>query len=526
VLILWGGNILINSLRGTETPLPTVITTVSSFGVKTDTPRFPTATDILHPPELTTKISATVPSTPTLMPSPTVLPCSSIGQTKVSPVDRMHQVCVPAGEFVMGSLVSDTNSRDDERPQHKVFLDAFWIDQTEITNAMFAKFVAETGYVTDGERIGHGIAYDGDYWVEVSKASWLYPRGIYSGIENLNNHPVVQISWNDAYAYCQWADRRLPTEAEWEKAARGTDASIYPWGNEDVADHLANFADVNLEVEDAESSMDDGYQFTAPVGSYPEGASPFGALDMVGNVWEWVADYYSSIYYEDSSVLNPTGPLTGEKRVLRGAAWRYNPKYLRIARRVGDLPEFRIDFGGFRCAQDGSSFDTLKPSGTLEPITATTPALQWSNDISVRMPTLNEIRENMLSIWDANVLDVEDLLEPGTNYYQGAAEYDRAYLWPFRWCAESESVLDENLESMTVNFFVNNEQVPTEDIFYYHYDNNTGWSCGFWATVINDWTRDTTINLRTTYTLENEIFDGYSIYPPGEYTHQLEITVP
>jgi sulfatase modifying factor 1 len=145
--------------------------------------------------------------------------------TRMSAKDGMAQVCVPAGEFLMGSADSDPSAYRDEMPQHTVYLDAFWIDKTEVTNAMFAKFVAETNYKTEAEKEGWGFTYNppSKSWERPKGADWRHPRGPTSDINSQNDYPVAQVSWNDAAAYCEWVGRRLPTEAEWEKAARGTD---------------------------------------------------------------------------------------------------------------------------------------------------------------------------------------------------------------------------------------------------------------------------------------------------------------
>ncbi len=282
----------------------------------------------------------------------TATPARGIGSTRTSPADGMVMVYVPAGEFTMGSADSDGDAYSNEKPQHNVYLDAFWIDRTEVTNAMFAKFVAAAGYRTDAEKAGKGWTFNAarKEWEETNGADWQHPRGPGSSISGLEQHPVVLVSWNDAAAYCQWAGRRLPTEAEWEKAARGTDGHKFPRGNQNVAGDLLNFADRNLDVDWADKNINDGHQFTAPVGSYPKGASPFGALDMAGNVWEWVADWYDETYYRSSPAQNPTGPDTGQYRVLRGGSWGNERRHGRASVRNRGLPEFRYVNIGFRCA--------------------------------------------------------------------------------------------------------------------------------------------------------------------------------
>jgi formylglycine-generating enzyme required for sulfatase activity len=288
-----------------------------------------------------------IPSPTEMLPSPT--PTLGIGSIKKSASDGMVQVFVPAGEFIMGS-----NSYN-EIMYAPVSLDAFWIDQTEVTNAMFSEFVSASHYRTDAEKRGNGFVYQKslDRSIRISGANWKHPQGQKSNIKGLEQFPVVQVSWNDAKAYCEWAGRRLPTEAEWEKAARGPDGQLYPWGDQEWAGNLANFMDKQLNPD---YPVDDGYAGIAPVGSYPDGASPYGALDMVGNVAEWVADWYVAPYPQgdqDTVVVNPQGPASGESRVMRGGAWSSNDENegeKRLAsHRNWNKPQISINSIGFRC---------------------------------------------------------------------------------------------------------------------------------------------------------------------------------
>lgn len=269
-----------------------------------------------------------------------------IGSMRTADSDGMLQVYVPAGEFTMGSSDSQIVEAEklcsgcifsNEQPQHIVTLDAFWIDRTEVTNAMFAKFIQETQYKTVAERLGKGGVFSNGSWSEVSGTDWRHPNGPQTNLIGLDQHPVVQVSWNDALAYCSWAGRQLPTEAQWEKAARGTDGRTYPWGNDPQTTSLAN-----------NKSLNDGYEFTAPVGSYPAGASPYGALDMAGNVWEWVNDWYDPTYYSKSPADNPTGPAFGESHVQRGGSWDNGD--LHVAFRNYVDPNYSQPNFGFRCA--------------------------------------------------------------------------------------------------------------------------------------------------------------------------------
>jgi sulfatase modifying factor 1 len=254
-------------------------------------------------------------------------------------------VLIPAGEFQMGDAFNEGNIS--ERPVHKVYLDAFYIDKYEVTNAEYRKFVQATGH-----KEPEGAIYVNGSWV----------RGKPWQDENYNsdNQPVVCVSWNDAKAYADWAGKRLPTEAEWEKAARGgLTGKKYVWGDEwPTSSKAGNISDTSTKkiFKDWDLAFiggyDDGYAYTAPVGKFtPNG---YGLYDMSGNVWEWCADWYDPGYYAKSPKSNPKGPSSGELRVFRGGSWCYtDADNLRVATRGFDLdPSYNDDSVGFRCVQD------------------------------------------------------------------------------------------------------------------------------------------------------------------------------
>jgi len=204
---------------------------------------------------------------------------------------------------------------DDEYPEHEVYLSGYWIDQTEVTNGMYAQCVNEGGCTRP----------------DSAESS---TRNSYYGNSAYDNYPVIYVDWYQAEAYCEWVGRELPTEAQWERAARGTDGRTYPWGNKSPNSGLANF---DRNVGD-----------TTEVGRYPEGASPYGTLDMAGNVWEWVADWYDS--YPSGSVTDPQGPSMGDYRVIRGGSWLNVELNFRSANRSGYYPDNSISDNGFRCS--------------------------------------------------------------------------------------------------------------------------------------------------------------------------------
>jgi len=271
--------------------------------------------------------------------------CTKIGQTWTSPIDGVKLVCVPAGEFLMGAAENDPLAQANEKPQHKVYLNAYWIDSTEVTNVNFGKCLAAG--------VCHPKVYD-----ETNPKTYIP----YSVHPDYQNYPAFLYEFDAPTNYCQWVGRRLPTEAEWEKAARGTDGRLYPWGNT-LDCTRANYYSCEAATHNAtpnptgprcgEQRLDCK---TTPVDAYPAGASPYGALNMAGNVWEWVADWYQPNYYSNSPVRNPRGPTTGEYRVIRGGGANSVSQELRATERDSGMPVHYLDGQlGFRCAMDANT---------------------------------------------------------------------------------------------------------------------------------------------------------------------------
>lgn len=247
--------------------------------------------------------------------------CMSLGE----------MVSVPAGEFWMGCATSDSKCMDTEKPGHTVYLDAFQIDKTEVTVDAYAVCV-KAGQCSEPSKAGYGT------WGEPDKG----------------NHPVNYVDWNQANNYCKWAGKQLPTEAQWEKAARGTDGRIYPWGNDEASCEFPSYAVMN-----GEKGYGCGARSTMPVGSKPNGASPYGALDMSGSVEEWTADWFHISYDTPSGVpsvgassvsRNPTGPASGTLRVHRGGSFDDSTISLRASTRAAYKPTEQTYVLGFRCA--------------------------------------------------------------------------------------------------------------------------------------------------------------------------------
>jgi formylglycine-generating enzyme required for sulfatase activity len=283
---------------------------------------------------------------PTALSLPTAVPTTAdnaaqqnggkAGDVMTSPGDAMPMVFIPSGAFYMGGV--DTDAQPDEKPPHNVTVSAFWMDKLEVTNGMYTLCVKATK-------------------CQPPREFQSATRKSYFGNADFTDFPVIQVSWQDASNYCQWAGRRLPTEAEWEYAARGSaDYRRYPWGEQSPDSNLENY---DYSVRD-----------TSKVGSYPSGASPFGILDMAGNVFEWVADFYDPNYYAGMPSQNPSGPSVavgqGLRRVIRGGSWVDAFKDQRVSNRgYASSPDLSADsksekykgeannHTGIRCAANG-----------------------------------------------------------------------------------------------------------------------------------------------------------------------------
>lgn len=305
-------------------------------------------------------------------------------------------VMIPGGGFLMGA--ADDEGRPDEYKPHKVTLDSFWMDATEVTNAQFGKFVDATGYVTTAEKKpdweeikkqlppgtprpdesllvasslvftppGHSISLTNiaQWWNWTQGADWKHPQGPGSDINEKENFPVVHISWEDAMAYCRWAGKRLPTEAEWEYAARGgLQNNKYPWGNEDVESGKPKANTWQGAFPNANNEWDKFYRLS-PVKSFLPNA--YGLYDMAGNVWEWCSDWYRNDYYgelENKISVNPKGPAesfdpmepTIPKKIVRGGSFMCHASYCkgyRVSSRMKTSPDTGLEHTGFRCVKD------------------------------------------------------------------------------------------------------------------------------------------------------------------------------
>lgn len=260
------------------------------------------------------------------MGKPIPLPPKPIDPSRVRPKDKMPMVLIPAGK----SSIGRNDEGLDSRPMHVVALDAYLIDKHPVTNRMFSLFLNAMGNQTE----------DGIKWYDdtANRARLRWSGECWLVMRNYASHPIVSVSWYGAAAYCHWVGGRLPTEAEWEKAARGLDDRIYPWGDQSPSFEFANYQGCK--------------ECTSPVGNFPNGASSFGVLDMAGNVWEWVNDWYGYDYYAHSLSINPRGPETGVAKVVRGGSWFNIERHLKVSYRSYSNPGTRTANLGFRCVVD------------------------------------------------------------------------------------------------------------------------------------------------------------------------------
>jgi formylglycine-generating enzyme required for sulfatase activity len=271
------------------------------------------------PPESTAPSKPEKPP-PTAKPSPTPIapperePAVAVSKAEIRARDTVPLVLIPAGEFLMGS----GNGDQEEKPMHSVYVDTFYMDKFEVTIAQYEKFLRSSG--RKGPR----------YWEEVN-------------LDEYRDRPVIGVNWEDAHGYCEWAGKHLPTEAQWEKAARGTDGRIYPWGNGPPAAKHGNFGQC-CEWK--------GYKSLAAVNLHEEGKSPYGVHNMVGNVREWTRDWYGAEYYAMSPRSNPLGPESGTERVIRGGSWANSGEYLQATNRDRERPDLASATIGIRCVQE------------------------------------------------------------------------------------------------------------------------------------------------------------------------------
>jgi sulfatase modifying factor 1 len=280
-----------------------------------------------------------------------------------------EMVYLPGGEFLMGTDSKEANAQDGEGSIQKIYVDPFYIDRCSVTNEQFSEFVKDTGYKTEAEHYGWSFVFYSfvstntaqnvknvvqgtPWWWVVDGADWQHPEGPDSTILNRMDHPVTHVSWNDASAYCQWAGKRLPTEAEWEYAARGgLEQKLYPWGDELVPNGI-NQCNIWQGQFPKTNTMEDGYLGTAPAQSFS--ANRYGLYNVSGNVWEWCSNWFTPTYLKDSH-KNPTGPKIGAGKVIRGGSYLCHKSYCnryRVAARTSNTPDSSTGHIGFRCVKD------------------------------------------------------------------------------------------------------------------------------------------------------------------------------
>ena len=301
-------------------------------------------------------------------------------QTGVAPPDRRHNTRVrvrpatesltalPGGTFLMGTDDHEGFPADGEGPIRSVTVQAFRMDRYAVSNARFAEFADATGYRTDAEQYGWSFVFTGllpddhpatravaqaPWWRQVYGADWRHPEGPHSSVGRRMDHPVVHVSWRDATSYCHWAGLRLPTEAEWEYAARGgLEQRRYAWGD-DLTPRGQWMCNIWQGRFPSSNTLEDGYLGTAPVGAFPPNG--FGLHNVAGNVWEWCADWFSPVHQLTASRTDPAGPPGGDSKVIRGGSYLCHDSYCnryRVAARTSNSPDSSTGNMGFRCAAD------------------------------------------------------------------------------------------------------------------------------------------------------------------------------
>jgi len=275
------------------------------------------------------------------------------------------------GPFLMGTDSAEAWANDGEGPVREVTVNPFYLDETTVTNRQFGEFVRATGFITEAERFGWSFVFHNqvpktkvdklveqtvlglDWWCKVNGACWKHPEGPGSEVRKRQDHPAIHLSWNDAIAYCRWAGKRLPTEAEWEYVVRGgLVQKLYPWGDELVPNrrHRCNIWQGKFPHADSGA---DGWKGSCPVRSFPPNG--FGLFEVSGNVWEWCGDWFSPSYHVHAPKVNPTGPPFGERKLMKGGSYLCHASYCnryRVAARTSNTPDSSTGNCGFRCARD------------------------------------------------------------------------------------------------------------------------------------------------------------------------------
>ena len=288
-------------------------------------------------------------------------------RTRVTTGSIEGMIRLDGGRFLMGTESAEGFPADGEGPVREVTLDGFYMDTCAVTNRQFTEFVRATGYKTEAERFGWSFVFQGHvpkvivearvrgaaWWCKIDEASWRRPEGPDSNIDSREEHPVTHVSWNDAVEYCRWASKRLPTEAEWEYAARGgLEQQTYPWGDELTPSgrHLCNIWQGEFPTHD---TGEDGYSAPAPVRTYPPNS--YGFYTIVGNAWEWCSDWFDPSYHVTATRRNPVGPAQGSARVMKGGSYLCHKSYCnryRVAARTSNTPESSTTNISFRCVRD------------------------------------------------------------------------------------------------------------------------------------------------------------------------------